>query len=244
MESYRVSIVVAAMVCISAPAAALDLPQPFSASYVGRPYAVGKLETVITLERSSERLRYTMRSKASAPFYRNEFYECSLMRLRGGRIFPLEYKHTDKNNPDKNLSGRFDWNTNTATVTRADGDAAHITGLVWPVWDPLSLHVGIMTDLRNGKFDTEKVYRLLDRKGITERRLRNVGDEAVEIQTNTVKAVAVERLGGKSEQLWFASEHGYMPVRIELKGVRVELISDPTNVVNRDVVPDRQIPGC
>lgn len=244
MLSRWEAMLIAALLMISAPIAAIEIPKPFSATYLGRPYAVGKLETTITLERIGVHLRYTMRSQASAPFYRNEFYECSLMQLRGERIYPLEYKHTDKNNPDKNLTGRFDWNTNTATVTRADGDEARITGLVWPVWDPLSLHVGIMTDLRNGKFGAEKVYRLLDRKGMTERRLRIVGDEQVETQSNTLKAVAVERVGGKSEQLWFASEHGYMPVRIELKGVHIDLVSDPTSVVNGDVVPDRQIAGC
>ena len=244
METRLVAMITVALLTAATPVAAIEIPKPFSATYLGRPYMVGKLEAVITLERSGDHLKYTMRSKASAPFYGNEFYECSVMAVRGDRIYPLEYKHTDKNNASKNLTGRFDWNTNTATVTRADGKETRITGLVWPVWDPLSLQVGIMTDLLNGKFGTEKVYRLLDRNGVRERRLRIVGEEQVETRTNTLKAIAVERPGGKLEQLWFASEHGYMPVRIELKGVRVELASDPTSVVRGDVLPDRQISGC
>ena len=243
MHIRVVAMLTAALATVSPPAAALEIPEPFSATYLGRPYMVGKLEAVITLERSGDHLKYTMRSKVSAPFYRNEFYECSVMAVRGDRIYPLEYKHTDKNNAAKNLTGRFDWNTNTATVTRADGKETHITGLVWPVWDPLSLQVGVMTDLLNGKFGTEKVYRLLDRNGVRERRLRLAGEEQIGTATSP-KATKVERTNGKPERLWFASEHGYMPVRIELKGVRVELTSDPTSVVRGDVLPDRQISGC
>lgn len=243
MDSRLIALLTVALLAPSAPAAGLEFPKPFSAAYLGRPYMVGKLEAVITLERFGDRLKYTMRSQASAPFYRNEFYECSVMAVRGDRIYPLEYKHTDKNSAAKNLTGRFDWNTNTATVTRADGKETRITGLVWPVWDPLSLHVGIMTDLLNGKFNTERVYRLLDRSGVRDRRLRIVAEERVEAGI-TLKAVKVEHTNGKPERLWFASDHGYMPVRIELKGVRVELASDPTNEVRGDVLPDRQIPGC
>lgn len=243
MESRLAAMIAVALLTAATPVVALELPKPFSATYVGRPYMVGKLVVVITLERSGDRLKYTMRSKASAPFYRNEFYECSVLALRGDRIYPLEYKHTDKNNAAKNLTGRFDWNTNTATVTRADGKETRITGLVWPVWDPLSLQVGIMNDLLNGKFGTEKVYRVLDRNGVRDRRLRLAGDEEIETAT-APKAIKIERTDGKPERLWFASDYDYMPVRIELKGVRVDLASDPTNEVRGDVLPDRQISGC
>jgi len=243
MDSRLVALLAAALLAPSAPVAGLELPKPFSATYLGRPYMVGKLEAVITLERVGDHLKYTMRSQASAPFYRNEFYECSVMAVRGDRIYPLEYKHTDKNNAAKNLTGRFDWNTHTATVTRADGTETRITGLVWPVWDPLSLQVGIMTDLLNGKFGTEKVYRLLDRNGVRGRRLRMVDAEQIEAAI-ALKAVKVEHTNGKPERLWFASDYGYMPVRIELKGVRVKLASDPTNEVRGDVLPNRQKSGC
>lgn len=234
----------AASLAVSAPVAAKEIPKPFSATYIGRPYAIGKLDTVITLERIGDRLKYTMRTKASALFYSNEFYECSLMAVRGDRIYPLEYKHTDKNNPAKNLTGRFDWNTNTATVTRADGKETRIAGLVWPVWDPLSLQVGIMTDLLNGKFGAEKSYRLLNRDGVGQRRLRMAGDERIETGTAALKAVKVERTNGKSERLWFAKEHGYLPVRIEIKNLNVELVSDPARAARDSPAPSASTPRC
>ena len=233
----------AALLAISAPAAALELPKPFSATYLGRPYAVAKLEAVITLERVGHHLKYTLRSKASAPFYRNEFYECSVMAARGERIYPLEYKHTDKKNPAKNLTGRFDWGTHTAVMTRADKET-RIAGLVWPVWDPLSFQVGIMTELVNGKFDTEKVYRLLDRNGVGERRLRVAGEEEIATATAALKATKVERTDGKSERLWFAKEHGYIPVRIQIKNFSVELVSDPARAARDSAALSASTPRC
>lgn len=238
MGSYRTAVFVVAMASVSVPAGALELPKPFSASYVGRPYGVGKLETVITLERIGAYFKYTMRSNISAPFYRNEFYECSLMQLRGERIYPLEYKHTDKNNPEKNLSGRFDWGARTATLKRSD-DETRITGLVWPVWDPLSLQVGIMTDLINGKFGSEKTYRLLDRRGITDRSFRNDGEDSVA----SLHAVRIVRADRPGERLWFASEHRYLPAMIEIKRIDVELVSDPRQAV-RPPSPETQSPAC
>lgn len=244
MESPSISALCAALLAVSTSAAAVEIPKPFSATYLGRPYAVGKLEVVITLERIGDHLRYTMRSKASAPFYRNEFYECSVMVVRQERIYPLEYKHTDKNNAAKNLTGRFDWNAHTATVTRADGDATRITGLVWPVWDPLSLQVGIMTDLLNGKFGTERVYRLLDRNGVSERRLRVTGAQDIATATAALQATTVERTDGKLERLWFAQAHGYLPVRIEIKNVSVELVSDPARAARESAAPSEPTPRC
>lgn len=225
-------------------AAAADIPKPFSATYSGRPYNVGKLDAVITLERIGHHLRYTLRSTASAPFYRNEFYECSVMAVRGDRLYPLEYKHTDQKNPAKNLAGRFDWHTNTATIARADGKQTRLTGLVWPVWDPLSLQVGIMTELVNGKSGAEGVYRLLDRNRVGERRLRVTGEENIATASRTFRAIKVERTDGKSERLWFAKEHGYIPVRIEIKNHSVELVSDPASAARDNAAPSDSPPRC
>ena len=242
--AWRRAILSAALLAVSVPVAALEIPKPFSATYVGRPYAIGKLDAAITLERIGEHLRYTVRSQVSAPFYRNEFYECSVMAVRKERIYPLEYKHTDKNNAAKDLTGRFDWNTNTATVTRADGKETRIAGLVWPVWDPLSFQVGIMTELINGTFGTEKVYRLLARNGVRERRLRLTADEDIATAIAVLKAAQVERTDGKSERLWFAKEHGYIPVRIEIKNFSVELVSDPARAGRDSTAPGESTPRC
>lgn len=244
MESRLASMLAASLLMAAAPVTALEIPKPFSATYLGRPYAVGKLEAVITLERVGHHLKYTMRSKASALFYRNEFYECSVMAVRKERIYPLEYKHTDNENPAKNVTGRFDWNTNTATVARADGKETRITGLVWPVWDPLSLQVGIMTDLLNGKFGTEQVYRLLDRNGVGTRRLRVTGAEEIATVSAALEATTVERADGKPERLWFAKEHGYLPVRIEIKNVSIELVSDPARAARASAAPSESMPRC
>lgn len=213
-----------------ATAAAADLPKPFTAAYSGRPYAVGKLDVVVTLERIGDHMRYTLRGTASAPFYRNAFYECSVMAVRGNRLYPLEYKHTDQKNPAKNLTGRFDWKTHTATVDRADGKQTRLTGLVWPVWDPLSLQVGIMTELMNGKSSgAETVYRLLDRNRVGERRLRIAGEENLATASGTFKAIKVERTDGKLHRLWFAKAYAYIPVRIDINDHSVELVSDPAS---------------
>lgn len=243
MPSHWGFVIVAVLLTASAQAVAIDIPRSFSATYVGRPYGIGKLEAVITLERSGDHLKYTMQSNVSAPLYRNEFYECSVMALRGDRIYPLEYKHTDKNNPAKNLTGRFDWNANTATVTRVDKEK-RITGLVWPVWDPLSLQVGIMTDLLNGKFGAEKTYRLLDRAGVKEKRLRNAGEERMDVDKMQLTATRIERQDGKAERLWFAEERDYMPVRIELKNVDVQLATPPRQIPSPSAAPTQVAPRC
>lgn len=234
----------ATFLVVSAPVVAKDVPRPFSATYIGRPYVVGKLETAITLERIGGHLKYTMSSKASAPFYRNEFYECSVMAVRGERLYPLEYKHTDQKDAAKNVSVRFDWDANAATVTRADGQQTRITGLVWPVWDPLSLQVGIMTDLINGEFGTEKVYRLLERGAVNDRRLRRVVEDGTDTDTVSRKAVRVERADGGAPRFWFAKEHGYIPVTIELKNIRVELATEPPGATRDAASPNGEMPRC
>lgn len=244
MESRWVVVLTVALLAVSAPVAAKDIPRPFSATYIGRPYVVGKLETVITLERIGGHLKYTMLSKASAPFYRNEFYECSVMAVRGERLYPLEYKHTDTKDAAKNVSVRFDWDANAASVTRADGQPTRITGLVWPVWDPLSLQVGIMTDIINEKFGTEKMYRLLERGTVNDRRLRRVVEDGADTDTASRKTVRVERADGGAPRLWFAREHGYIPVTIEFKNIRVELASELSRVSRDAAVPNGEIPHC
>ena len=244
MTARGPAVFIIAVLTLSATAVAAGIPQPFSATYSGRPYSVGKLDAVITLERIGHHLRYTMRSTASAPFYRNAFYECSVMAVRGGRLYPLEYKHTDEKNPAKNLTGRFDWRTHTATVARADGKQTRLTGLTWPVWDPLSLQVGIMTERVNGKSGAEAVYRLLDRHRVGERRFRVAGEETIATASGTFKTIKVERTDGKSERFWFAKEHGYIPVRIEIKDHSVELVSNPAHAARKHAPADSTPPRC
>lgn len=234
---------VATLLTLSAPAVALELPKPFVATYAGTPYVFGKLEATITLERMGDHLKYTMQTIGTAPFYRNELYDCSVLTLRGGRLYVLEYKHTDKKNAENNVSARFDWNARTVTVTRAGQDAKRITELQWPVWDPLSLQIGIMTDLLNKEFTTEKVYRLLERGEVKDRRLRRAGGANIEHAGAPLKVVRVERADRDTEQLWFAADYRHIPVRIQLKNIRADLNSDPAKSA-RDASTESGAPRC
>ena len=234
----------AALLALAHPAAARELPSPFSATYVGRPYLFGRADTTIGLERVGDYFKYTLSTEGRLVGYRNTFYECSVVALREGRLYPLEYRHTDQKSPSHSLSARFDWNAGTATVTRGDGEQTRIADLAWPVWDPLSLQIAIMTDLLNGDFGAERTYRLLGRHGVSERHLRIERNERIDTKNGVIDAVRVARADGGAEQFWFASKYRYVPARIQLKSVQVDLVSDPAKVLQEPRSESGSRPGC
>ncbi|MBI5719620.1 MAG: DUF3108 domain-containing protein [Burkholderiales bacterium] len=210
----------------SAPHGA-DLPAPFSASYHGSKYLLGSIEALLTLEHLGQHLRYTLRTKVSIVLLSYELLDCSVMRVEGDIVYPLQHMHRDAHNPKRNTTTVFDWEQARATVAFDDGRRVELHDLPRPTWDPMSLQVQLMIDAKGGALETARSYRLLDAGRLREWPLRLRGIERVATQHGPVDAIKVERGDGKSLGFWLAPRYDYLPVRVQVGEVAVSLTSDP-----------------
>lgn len=243
MARHTVSLCLLSMlVCIETADAAF--PQPFNAKLYGRPYLVARVEVALDLSRTGDYFKFTMYTKGRAPFLEIQYYDCSVMAVRNGQLYPVEHKHADKYSPRHDAHTRFDWNARTADVAFGDGRQTRVTGLVWPTWDPISLTFQVMTDLLNGSLDNERVYRLLELGEQSDWPLRPEGVEPVETRFGEVPAVKVARPHGKTYRVWFSRSHQFIPAKIELKHGTATLISNPADAHKKSAPASAEAPRC
>jgi hypothetical protein len=221
-----------------------DLPAAFSATYHGSKFLVGSIGAVLTLEHLGQHLRYTLRTRVSVIVMSYELLDCSVMRVAGDVVYPLQHIHRDGHDAKRNTTTVFDWEQATATVEFGDGRRAELRDLPRPAWDPMSLQVQLMIDAKGGAQDTARSYRLLQNGSLRDWPLRFKGIEPIATPQGPVDARKVERSDGQSFGFWLAPRYDYLPLRVQVGDIAISLTSDPAAARRGIGTPADGVPRC
>jgi len=247
MKLYTLSIILGLLIH---EAHADVLPTAFSAIYHGRKYVVATAEAVIALNRHGNYYKYTMDSDVKAPLYRNHNYDCSVMLIRDGDIYPLEHMHQGSKKAKYNSRTQFDWDERTATVVFEDGHEKTVANLPSPVWDPMSIQIKIMYDITNKNLVEEKVYTIIEHGKLSTYPMGIVGEESIAHSAVLLKTIEVgSDSADHSNKFWFSQDFFFIPIKMEINDVVVEMVSDVTTAVtaeqnNTIVGRPVEIPRC
>lgn len=143
--------------------------------------------------------------------------ERSVLRWTGGVAETIEYQMRQK----------AAWNTREqrlvvdAVARRASstykGETTALTyspGLI----DKHGLTAAIMSDLAAGK-GGDLDYSVAERRSVEKQRYRSAANVTLDTALGPMRAVRVERVrenaGGRVTKIWFAREHGWLPLRIK-----------------------------
>jgi Protein of unknown function (DUF3108) len=214
------------LVVVDAPAQ--TLPSPFSAEYEGSKFPFSARVT-IALSRTGDYYRYTLRGTVRAAFLKwTDVYDCSLLRVDGDTFHPLEYVHRDSRDSRRDVHMRFDWKEHVARTTRGDGTAAEVTPLPDIAWDPMSIQVRLRADVGGADRGAERSYDVVEKGKIKHRRVRFGDVGKMPSGRDSFEVVKVEAVGSKRDNaFWFAKNYAWLPVRVSMGGVILELVSPP-----------------
>lgn len=224
-----------------------DIPEPFTARYAGeKRIALIKARATLdlALERHGDYLKYTSHSEVRWSFYRREFYDCSILELHsdqqhGDQLRPLEYQHIDEGDSDNDVHTRFDWQQQRAITQRADETEPRINDIQWPAWDPMSFQVALMAIAPEQAPGSTQDHSMVERGKRRDYRVTFAGSSA-DSESPGVYRVSSERLNSDkqvSNALWLAPDHHWVPQRIQIDDVAIDLQAAPvlTPVNNQPV---------
>lgn len=224
----RFVIFVLALLPPASGALAQAWPAPFEAEYTGSKFPFGARAT-IRLARLGDYYRYSMRGSVHMAFFRvTETYDCSVLQVRDGELYPSEYVHRDSRDSRRDLHTRFDWSSRTARTTRGDGAVVEVDGLPHVAWDAMSIQMRLRADAPAGEGGGERDYAVVEKGVLTRHRAKRAGAETIEvagIPMNAAKMVVESRK--RVNQFWFAPDYAWLPVRLLVSGVTLELTSSP-----------------
>lgn len=222
-------------------AAAATPPAPFEAQYAGRKFPLSA-EANISLQRQGDYYKYVLRGGVYVGFYEvSEIYDCSIIRVRDDRLYPLEYLHRDKRSSQHI---RYDWSAGEIRTTVDGGPVRTVAGVQPTVWDLMSIQVRLLADFPQTQRGDQREYTVIHKGEMRRHRARNEGVETIEAgdqKLQTVRIRAEDRKGGYT--FWFAKDYAWLPARFTLRGVTLELVSPPADAV-RAATPEAGVPVC
>lgn len=240
--------------CGAQPLAADGLPQPFTAHYVGSKRILlfdVSAEATVRLERFAQHIRYTSRSEIRWSFYRRQFYDCSIIAIEGGKLYPRQYRHTDSGSDKYRVDTTFDWAAASARTVRGDSPEPRVVPLQWPTWDTLSVQVAIIDAAPRQLPGSESGAAVIERGKLARYTLRYNGEVATDSRLPGLRVVqVVSEKGGASDgendsgsALWLAPEQHWVPVKIELDDVVLQLLELP-DIEAVDEGSEEAVPQC
>jgi len=198
---------------------AADIPTPFTASYKASSGIIPLGEACITLTRDQGNLKYVL--DIETPL--GDLREISQLKIVNNRFHPVKFKHQEKS---KQVVSKFDRQQGVVTTSRTGKDDRVVSLPAGEeVWDLLSVQLKLMTDLSGLSEETSFKYQVVNKRGkikpyvVTLKRL-----EAVETEMGNYKARLVV-VAKKDRKFWFAPGLNYMPVKLEIEEVSLELQS-------------------
>jgi hypothetical protein len=211
----------------TAPAADAPAPAPFAARYEGHRFPLGARAT-LALARHGEYYKYSLRGAVYLGFFKGgEIYDCSVMRLERGVLRPLEYVHRDSRRPGRNLHTRFHWDEGVARTETGAGEVREVA-LAPPVWDVMSVQVRLRRDVATAAPGASFEYPVVYRGELRRQRARVEGRETLETEAGRIAATRVRSEDPKRTNFfWFAGDYAWLPVRLTVSGVTLELVSPP-----------------
>lgn len=240
----RPAVALLALVAAGAVPAAPELPAPFEARYEGRRFPLSARAT-ITFARHGEFYRYTLRGAVYLGFFKGtEIYDCSVMELQGGTLRPLEYLHRDSRKPERNLRTRFDWSRGVARTESGDGGVREVA-LAHPAWDVMSVQVRLRRDVAGAAVGEAFEYAVVYRGELRRQRAQVEGRETIETEAGRVEATRVRSEDPKRTNFfWFAGDHAWLPVRLTVSDVTLELASPPGEAARPADPAPAEPPAC
>lgn len=224
------------------------LPKPFMAKYAGEEkVAVFTVNAALDLElsRVGDYLKYTSNSQLKWSFYDRKFYDCSIIKIdKDKKLWPVEYLHVDEGDPDNRIETKFDWDAKTVTTHRPDKDKPRSYDITWPTWDPMSLQIALMTIAPQQKKGATQKYASIEKGKLREYEVTFNGE--VKTQTHLPDIQVVEVLtvrGDNTGGLWFAPNYGWVPAKIQIDEVTIDLQEHPT-FTEQQTASSGDVPSC
>jgi len=244
-KNTRFAVLAMSLLLYAGASPAFTPPAPFTADFTGARFPLSA-KARISLSRTGDFYRYTLTGSVHAAFYKwTEIYDCSVLQLRGNELYPLEYVHRDSRNSRRNVHTRFDWARKSAQITLGDGSEREINDLPQPVWDVMSIQVRMRADVPGAAPGTSFDYTVLERGKIAHRRVTVDGAESVRTDTHDLQATGVRLEGVKGAgTFWFAKDYAWLPVRISMNDVTLDLASRPEQAMQPAAPPGAARPGC
>jgi hypothetical protein len=229
----------------ASPSTADELPTPFEAEYEGAKFPFSATAT-IALQRIGDYYRYSMRGSVRAAFFKwTDVYDCSLLRVRGNEFIPVEYVHRYSREPDRNTLTRFDWEHRKMHMERGDGTAKDIGELPPIAWDLMSVQVRLRADVAAANRGAELSYDVVEKDEVRKRHLTVEGLDDAQLNDRTLKVMKAEAVDGKHRhQFWFAKNYAWLPVRVSIDGVSLDLASPPEKAARAAAPAGEAPPSC
>jgi hypothetical protein len=224
---------------------AQGLPAPFEAIYEGSKFPLSAKVT-IALARMGDYYRFSLRGSVYATFFKwTDVYDCSVLHLKGDGFYPVEYVHRDTRARRHNVRTRFDWPQRTAQVTRGDGTRREIHDLPEIAWDPMSVQVRLRADVAAARRGAELGYDIVGKDKIKHRRVRVSGVDQVPFDGNALQVVKAESISDDHDDaFWFARDYAWLPVRVTMGGVTLDLVSPPGDAARTAAPSADGVPEC
>ena len=227
--------------------AAETVLEPYSARYAV--YRNGKLQARSEFLFQQEGDTWIMKSESigthgMARFMKFRDFEYVEGELNNDRFRPLRYVHDLKwIGPNQNSAAEFDWENNQVEVDH-EGDV-RVLELVDDAVDPMSLQLEMRQRLANQEENLE--FMMVEDDEIELQRFRTLPAEQMETSLGCLDTVPVEKVRRNNRRFtrsWHASEHLFIPVRVEhgkTDGDHMELRITELTIAGTTIEPQ---PGC
>jgi hypothetical protein len=236
-----------ALVWLAGAALADDRPQPFSAQYEGQKTIAllpATARATITLRRNAQFILYTMQTTITWTVLERRFLDCSVIRIDGERLLPLEYRHVDESDGELNVQTRFDWQQMQATTrlgTHADAKTATIT---WPAWDPMSFQVALMALAPKRAAGDSETHHVIERGVSKEHRVTFAGAAPLLVRGRSVQAQEIVSRKQKGQVLLYLTpQPSSQLLRVAIDDVTIDLVGNSATPPPASVPPG-ETPTC
>lgn len=217
--------------CAFSLTCAAQPPHKVSLSYDVSYNGIVAAELTEVLEHDGKRFTLSSEGRGKgigALLYRGAARRSCSGEITGAGLRPLEFR--DQRGDKPAAIARFDWARKT--LTQEHDGKKETTNMVLPLQDRLSFLYNFAfqsaPDLRPGR---EIKINLTDGKGLTRFEYKVAGTEMLKTPAGELQTVRLvkqrENKDDKETELWFASGHDYLPVRIlvvDKDGVRIDQI--------------------
>ncbi|TQV87027.1 DUF3108 domain-containing protein [Aliikangiella coralliicola] len=222
---------------------ATSFPLSFTSVYEGSEYAVLNGEARIEFVRSNNYIKYSLKAKGSLLFFSvHKTYDCSVLKIEGDSIVPLEYLHTDSKESKNNVKTIFDWNNKTITTTRGLDRVSVLNDVDSTLWDPLSAQVYLMKLASSQTVGFTHDYQVIEKGRVNPQQAhfeKMMKYETEFKELDTLKVVSKADVGGGT--LWLAKNYAWIPAAIEIDGITIELKSEPIIVYPAESSSQREL---
>jgi hypothetical protein len=195
---------------------------PFAALYEGRKTVAlfpATAQARLALLRSGPYYRYTMDTTLRWTLMERRFHECSVLRIDGGRLWPVEYRHVDAGDAELNLHTRFDWTRGQASTLRGTQAVRQSVDIAWPTWDPMSFQVALMAAAPLRPAASVEPHQVVERGRLRAHSVEFTGTLAgVQPPLHRIAS----RKGDDELLLWLLPQQGWQPQRMVIDGVTIE----------------------